>query len=74
MKNIVEILKEAIIKNIITTKEFNIGISVFVVYRIVWETKSHYILYVLPTEEQAKEALKDKPENEYFYQELRVPA
>jgi hypothetical protein len=66
MKTIFEILREATSKNIISIKQYNDGVPVFIVYRIVWETKNHYILQICSTEDQAKNSIKDKPSEEFF--------
>jgi hypothetical protein len=72
VKNIAEILKEAVKKDIITIRQYNDRISVFIVYRIIWETKGHEIVYAFSTEEMAKKAIENKPENEYFYKEVHI--
>jgi len=72
MKSISEILKEAASKNIISIKQYNEGIPVFIVYRIVWETKNHHIVQVFSTEDQAKKFVENKPSDEYFYQKAKI--
>ena len=70
--DIKEIFKKAIEKNITTIKEFNEGIYVYVIYRIVWETQSHYILYAVGTEDEAVKFIEEHNPNEYFYQKLKI--
>ena len=54
MLNAKEVLRKALDNKLITIPEWNEGIFIFIVYRIVWETKSHYIVHALDDEESVK--------------------
>jgi len=72
MKNLKGILSKSLEDGTITVPEWNSGIYIYIIYRIVWETKSHYILYSVDTEEQAKDIVEDFKNDEYFYQKVKV--
>lgn len=67
-----EILRNAADKGLITTRDYNEGVYTYIIYRIVWETKSHYILYAVDSEEDAKRVVGGFNSEEYFYQKVRV--
>jgi hypothetical protein len=72
MNKVREILNKAMKQGIISIKEYNEGIYVYIIYRIVWETKSHYILYPIASEEEAKRIVARFKSNEYYYQKVRI--
>lgn len=72
MTNVRKILSEALDKEIISVSEWNEGIYVYVIYRIVWETKGHYILYAVHSEESAKNIVADFKSEDYFYEKVKV--
>lgn len=72
MNNAKEILRKALDNKLITVQEWNKGIYVYIIYRIVWETKSHYILYAVNSEEDAKRIVEGFNSNEYSYEKVRV--
>jgi hypothetical protein len=72
MDGVKSILRKAIDKELITIREYNEGIFVYIIYRIVWETKSHYILYAVDSEEDAKRIVAEFKSDEYFYQKVKV--
>jgi hypothetical protein len=72
MKNIRAILSKALEADIITVPEWNKGICIYVVYRVVPETNSHYLLYAFDSEEAAKSEVERFKDPQYHYQELRL--
>lgn len=72
MADVKGILNKALDNDLITVKEWNEGIYTYVIYRIVWETKSHYILYAVDSEETAKRIVEEFKSDEYFYQKVKV--
>ena len=73
MVEIKELLRKSLNSGLITIPDWNKGLFVYIIYRIVWETKSNYLLYAVDTEEQAKKIVKEfNSPNEYFYQEIKV--
>ncbi len=73
MVNAKEVLDKVIDNELISVKDWNEGIFIYVIYRIVWETKSHYILYPVHSEEQAKKIVADfNSPDEYFYQKVKI--
>ena len=72
MTKIREILNKAIKQGIISIKEYNDGIYVYIIYRILWETKSHYILYSITSEEEAKRIVSEFNSDEYYYQKVKI--
>lgn len=68
-----EVLNKALDNDLISVKDWNEGIFVYVIYRIVWETKYHSILYSVNSEEQAKKIVEEmKSPDEYFYQKVKI--
>lgn len=55
-----------------SVQEYNEGIYVYVIYRIVWETKLHYVLYLADSEEEAKMIVNSFSSNEYYYEKVKV--
>ena len=53
-----EILLAAAKAGIITPQQYNKDMKIWIVYRVVKETDSHHLLYALPTEEDAIDAIK----------------
>jgi len=72
MLNAKEVLRKALDNKLITIPEWNEGIFIFIVYRIVWETKSHYIVHALDDEESVKKFVESRGINEYFYEKVKV--
>lgn len=72
MSNVKSILKKAQKSGLITIKEWNEGIFAYIIYRIVWETKSHYILYSVDSEEDAKKIIDEHNDGSYFYQKVKI--
>lgn len=71
--NYKEILKNAALNGLINIKDYNEGIYAYIIYRIVWETKGHYILYAVPTEEEAQQFIKEHGQTvEYYYQKIKI--
>jgi hypothetical protein len=73
VKNVKEVLDKALDNDLISVQDWNEGLFTYVIYRIVWETKSHYLLYAVNSEEQAKRIVEGfKADDEYFYKKVRV--
>lgn len=73
MISVKEVLDKALDNDLISVKDWNEGIYVYVIYRIVWETKYHSILYSVNSEEQATRIVADfNSPDEYFYQKVKI--
>lgn len=72
MNDTKSILRKLLDNDLITVKEWNEGLFIYVIYRIVWETKNHYILYAVNSEEDAKKIVNDFNSEGYYYEQVRI--
>lgn len=72
MIGVKEVLDKVLANGLITVKDWNEGIFIYVIHRIVWETKSHYILYAVESEESAKTIVDNFKSNDYFYEKVKI--
>lgn len=68
--NYKKLLRSAVDNDLISIADYNAGIYCYLVYRIVWETKAHYILFPFPTEEEAIKYINGR--EGYYYQRLKL--
>jgi hypothetical protein len=72
MSNAKEVLKKALDNGLVTISEWNRGIYSYIIYRVVWETKSNYVLYAVDSEQEAERIVNGFNSDEYFYEKVRI--